>query len=113
MTYIEEYHNEIDKIEQLHRTDGDAYKQYMENRQKTFLKLLENYPDGATIYDIRIDTGEIFTIGMIMFLKALGLIEATECTVEMNRVYRDTVIGTMTWTVHSYKLKNHEADGNK
>lgn len=72
--------------------------------QTAFLKVLANYPNGATLRDIEIDTGLTFKTGAINTLTARGLVETTDTEVEVNLVYRDTVIGTVRKTWKTYRL---------
>ena len=72
--------------------------------QTAFLKVLENYPNGATLRDIEIDTGLTFKTGAINTLTARGMVEATDTEVEVNLVYRDTVIGQVKKTWKTYRL---------
>lgn len=72
--------------------------------QKDFLKVLENYPDGATLKDIELDTGKVFKTGAINTLTSKGLITAADGEFQVNLVYRDTVIGSVKKTWKVYKL---------
>jgi len=48
--------------------DGKTIKVWEPNEtQRDFMKVLENYPDGATLKDIELDTGKSFKTGLSMF----------------------------------------------
>lgn len=72
--------------------------------QIAFLKVLENYPNGATLRDIEIDTGVAYKTGAINTLTSKGLVEALDTEVMVNLVYRDTVIGQVKKTWKTYRL---------
>lgn len=72
--------------------------------QVAFLKVLENYPNGATLRDIEIDTGIAYKTGAINTLTSKGLVEALDTEVMVNLVYRDTVIGQVKKTWKTYRL---------
>ena len=72
--------------------------------QTEFLKVLENYPDGATLKDIELDTGSTFKTGAINVLITKGLVEAADGEFVVDVVYREKVIGTLTKRWKIYKL---------
>ena len=72
--------------------------------QVAFLKVLETYPNGATLRDIEIDTGIAYKTGAINTLTSKGLVEALDTEVMVNLVYRDTVIGQVKKTWKTYRL---------
>lgn len=72
--------------------------------QKAFLKTLENYPDGATLKDIELDTGVAFKSGAINVLKTKGLVETSDGERVSDKVYRGVVIGQITEPVKIYRL---------
>lgn len=76
--------------------------------QQQFLKILENYPTGATLKDIELDTGKVFKTGAINVLVSKGLVVAEDCETEVAIVYRDTVIGKATKPWKSYRLAEKE-----
>ena len=72
--------------------------------QKEFMKVLEDYPDGATLKDIELNTGKVFKTGAINVLVNKGLITATDGEFQVNLVYRDAVIGSVKKSWKIYKL---------
>ncbi len=76
--------------------------------QKDFLNTLRNYPNGATLRDIEIDTGKTFKTGAINVLVAKEMVIATDSEVSVNLVYRDTVIGSVkkNWKVYALKAQD-------
>jgi len=80
-------------------------KQWEPNEtQKDFMKVLENYPDGATLKDIELDTGKVFKTGAINTLIGRNMIIASDGEFQVNLVYRDTVIGSVKKSWKIYKL---------
>ena len=45
--------------------------------QNDFMKVLENYPDGASLKDIELDTGKAFKTGSINVLIGKGMVAAS------------------------------------
>lgn len=74
--------------------------------QTNFIKTLGNYPNGATLRDIEINTGKTYKTGAINVLVSKGLVIAEDSEVAVNLVYRDTVIGTVKKNWKIYKLAN-------
>lgn len=72
--------------------------------QKSFLKTLENYPDGATLKDIELDTGVVFKSGAINTLSNKGLVVTADGERVSDKVYRGVVIGTIKEPVKIYRL---------
>ena len=85
--------------------DGKTSKVWEPNEtQKDFMKVLENYPDGATLKDIELDTGKSFKTGAINTLVSKGKVVASDGEFQVNLVYRDTVIGSVKKSWKIYKL---------
>lgn len=72
--------------------------------QKDFMETLKNYPDGATLKDIELDTGKVFKTGAINTLTSKGLVVAADGEFQVNLVYRNAVIGSVKKTWKIYKL---------
>lgn len=72
--------------------------------QKSFMKVLERYPDGATLKDIELDTGIAYKTGAINVLVSKGLVSAADGEFQVNLMYRDTVIGSVKKSWKIYKL---------
>lgn len=72
--------------------------------QTDFIKTLGNYPKGATLRDIEIDTGKTYKTGAINVLVSKGLVATEDKEVAVELVYRDTVIGTIKKNWKVYKL---------
>jgi len=72
--------------------------------QRDFMKVLEGYPDGATLKDIELDTGKVFKTGAINVLVGKGLVTASDGEFQVNLVYRDAVIGSVKKSWKIYKL---------
>lgn len=72
--------------------------------QQAFLDTLKNYPNGATLSDIFVETGVNFKTGSINSLSAKGLVKTTETERMSDIVYRGVVIGTKTDKVKKYYL---------
>lgn len=72
--------------------------------QKDFMKVLENYPDGATLKDIELDTGKVFKTGAINVLVSKERVVASDGEFQVNLMYRDTVIGSVKKSWKIYKL---------
>ena len=85
--------------------DGKTIKVWEPNEtQRDFMKVLENYPDGATLKDIELDTGKSFKTGAINVLVGKGKVVAADGEFQVNLVYRDTVIGSVKKSWKIYKL---------
>lgn len=74
-----------------------------ENQAK-FLKVLESYPDGATLSDILVDKGIEFKTGSINSLVSKGMVATTETERVSDIVYRGVAIGVKTDKVKKYRL---------
>ena len=76
--------------------------------QKDFLNTLRNYPNGATLRDIEIDTGKTFKTGAINVLVSKGLVVAEDSEVTVELIYRGVVIGTVkkNWKVYTLKVED-------
>lgn len=72
--------------------------------QRDFMKVLENYPDGATLKDIELDTGKAFKTGAINVLVGKGMVVASDGEFQVQLVYRDTAIGSVKKSWKIYKL---------
>ena len=72
--------------------------------QKDFMKVLENYPDGASLKDIELDTGKVFKTGSINVLIGKGMVEVVDGEFAVNLVYRDKVIGQVKKPWKIYRL---------
>lgn len=75
--------------------------------QKDFMETLKNYPDGATLKDIELDTGKVFKTGAINVLTSpeKNLVEAADGEYKVDLVYRGVVIGSVKKNWKVYKLR--------
>ena len=85
--------------------DGKVKTWEPNETQKEFIKVLGEYPDGATLRDIEIDKGLTFKTGAINVLVSKELVEAADGEFQVELVYRNTVIGSVKKTWKIYKLK--------
>ena len=72
--------------------------------QNDFMKVLKNYPDGASLKHIELDTGKVFKTGSINVLIGKGMVEVTDGEFAVNLVYRDKVIGQVKKPWKIYRL---------
>lgn len=72
--------------------------------QNDFMKVLEQYPDGASLKDIELDTGKVFKTGSINVLIGKGLVSVADGEFAVNLVYRDKVIGQVKKPWKIYRL---------
>lgn len=72
--------------------------------QLEFMKVLENYPDGATLKDIELDTGKTFKTGSINTLIGKGLVSVADGEFAVDLVYRKNVIGQVKKPWKIYRL---------
>lgn len=72
--------------------------------QNEFMKVLENYPDGATLKDIELDTGKVFKTGSINALIGKGLVSVADGEFAVDLVYRNKVIGQVKKPWKIYRL---------
>lgn len=75
--------------------------------QKDFMETLKNYPDGATLKDIELDTGKVFKTGAINVLASpdRNLVEAVDGEYKVDLVYRGAIIGSVKKNWKVYKLR--------
>lgn len=75
-------------------------------KQKRFLEILKNHPEGISLYDVEAKYGEKFATGTINPLKTKGLTMTEEVTYECKilRADNDQVVGKTTKKVSLYKL---------
>ena len=85
--------------------DAKTIKTWTPNEtQKSFLKVLENRPDGMTLKDIELNTGVAYKTGAINVLVSKGLVVATDGEFQVDLVYRGTKIGSVKKSWKIYKL---------
>ena len=72
--------------------------------QNEFMKVLENYPDGASLKDIELDTGKAFKTGSINVLIGKGLVSVADGEFTVDLVYRNKVIGQVKKPWKIYRL---------
>lgn len=72
--------------------------------QLEFMKVLENYPDGATLKDIELDTGKVFKTGSINALIGKGHVSVADGEFAVDLVYRNKVIGQVKKPWKIYRL---------
>lgn len=73
-------------------------------KQKAFMEVLKNYPDGATLKDIEIDGFGVFTTGCINTLVSRGLVRTEDSVRVSDKVYRGVVIAQVKDPVKKYFL---------
>ena len=94
---------------EIKKTTTTTKKEWTPNEnQAKVLEILKNYPDGAMLVVIEIDTGVKVATGVMTALMGRGLIVATEVDRVSDIVYRDTIIGHKTDHVKKYSLANVE-----
>lgn len=77
----------------------------MNDNQTKFVAVLKDYPNGATLLEIKRDKGIEFKTGSINTLVSKGLVSAEEeRTYECNVVYENQVVGHTKLTRKVYKL---------
>ena len=76
----------------------------MTETQKQFIETLENYENGATLFELKLD-GKEFKSGSINTLISKGVVEAAgEREYLCDIVYNGVVVGKITKTGKVYKL---------
>ena len=76
----------------------------MNDTQKQFVETLENYENGATLFELKLD-GKEFKSGSINTLISKGIVEiAGEREYLCDIVYNGVVVGKITKTGKVYKL---------
>lgn len=73
-------------------------------KQKAFMEILKEYPDGATLKDIEIDKGVAFATGCINTLVSRGLVNVNDSVRVSDKVYRGVVIAQVKDPVKKYYL---------
>ena len=73
-------------------------------KQQAFLKVLGEYPDGATLKDIELDKGVAFATGCINTLVSRGLVNVIDSVRVSDKVYRGVVIAQVKDPVKKYYL---------
>jgi hypothetical protein len=73
----------------------DTKKKELTPTQKDFVNVLANYPNGATLLDIKLDTGKEFKTGSINCLAKAKIVavSADKKAYECDIVYNGVVIG--------------------
>ena len=93
---------------EIKKTTTTTKKEWTPNEnQAKVLEILKNYPDGAMLVDIEIDTGVKVATGVMTALMGRGLIVATEVDRVSDIVYRETIIGHKTDHVKKYVLAKY------
>lgn len=73
--------------------------------QKKFLEVLGNYPDGATLQQIKLDTGIEFKTGSLNNAHMKEKYETTDGEFKIDLVFNGVKIGETTKTWKVYKLR--------
>lgn len=97
----------MEKTNVKNTTTKSSVKEWTPNpKQNEFMETLKNYPDGATLKDIEIETGKTFATGCVNPLITKGLVIAEESAdgYVCDIVYKGVVIGTTTKNWKKYKL---------
>lgn len=87
------------------KTTKTTTKEWSANeKQKSFMEILKDYPDGATLKDIEIDKGVAFATGCINTLVSRGLVKVVDSVRVSDKVYRGVVIAQVKDPVKKYYL---------
>lgn len=88
----------------------DTKKKELNPIQKDFIDTLKAYPNGATLLEIRLDTGKEFKTGSINCLARAGLVavSAEKKSFECDIVYNGVIIGKTSKPYSVYTLTSKE-----
>lgn len=73
-------------------------------KQRAFMEILKEYPDGVTLKDIELDKGVVFATGCINVLVSKNLVGTSDSVRVSDIIYRGVKIGEKNDKVKKYFL---------